>query len=225
MKSGLVIAVDGPSGVGKSSVSRLVARRLGLKYVDTGAMYRAFAVGALEDGIDTASEDELSKYAKNVAIDFDESGERVFLNGRELSAKIREPWVGELTSRVSSIGVVREFLVGLQRRIDSDVVMEGRDIGTIVFPDADIKVFLDASGEVRAKRRHKEYSDEEKQSNGKAESIETVTKQIESRDRRDSSRENSPLKKAEDAVYIDTTQLSIEEVAEKIISALEEKNQ
>src|SRR3990170_2258865 len=155
-KRGPVIAIDGPSGAGKSTISRFLAKELNLTYVDTGAMYRAFALASHGAGIDLEDEFALKEFSKTIAITFKDNGERVFLNNRDYSIEIRSQRAGELASIVSTKKVVREFLVGEQRKLAQNgfCVMEGRDIGTVVFPDADVKIFLDACGEERAARRH-----------------------------------------------------------------------
>jgi len=213
---GPVIAIDGPSGVGKTTVSKLVAKKLDFRYVDTGAMYRAVALGAVDEGVNIDDEGELKKFLSRADLSFGGGGERILLNGRDYTKKIREPLSGELASRVSSKKAVREFLVGLQRRLGKEgrVVMEGRDIGTVVFPDADVKVFLDARAAVREKRRHGELSGCR---------FDEVAKEIEERDRRDRERVHSPLRPADDAVYVDTTDMGIEEVAERLLNIIEER--
>jgi len=212
---GPVIAIDGPSGVGKTTVSKLVAKKLDFRYVDTGAMYRAVALGAVDEGVNIDDEGELKKFLSRADLSFG-GGERILLNGRDYTKKIREPLSGELASRVSSKKAVREFLVGLQRRLGKEgrVVMEGRDIGTVVFPDADVKVFLDARAAVREKRRHGELSGYR---------FDEVAKGIEERDRRDRERVHSPLRPADDAVYVDTTDMGIEEVAERLLNIIKER--
>ena len=213
---GPVIAIDGPSGVGKTTVSKLVAKKLDFRYVDTGAMYRAVALGAVDEGVNIDDEGELKKFLSRADLSFGGGGERILLNGRDYTKKIREPLSGELASRVSSKKAVREFLVGLQRRLGKEgrVVMEGRDIGTVVFPDADVKVFLDARAAVREKRRHGELSGYR---------FDEVAKGIEERDRRDRERVHSPLRPADDAVYVDTTDMGIEEVAERLLDIIRER--
>ena len=212
---GPVIAIDGPSGVGKTTVSKLVAKKLDFRYVDTGAMYRAVALGAVDEGVNIDDEGELKKFLSRADLSFG-GGERILLNGRDYTKKIREPLSGELASRVSSKKAVREFLVRLQRRLGEQgrVVMEGRDIGTVVFPDADVKVFLDARAAVREKRRHGELSGYR---------FDEVAKGIEERDRRDRERVHSPLRPADDAVYVDTTDMGIEEVAERLLNIIKER--
>ncbi len=215
-RKGPVIAIDGPSGVGKTSVSKLVARRLGFRYVDTGAMYRAFAVAAKEAGVDIDSESALGRFASTATVTFDDAG-GVYVNGGDYTGKIRTEAAGAAASVVSARKKVREFLVGIQRRLGEDgrVVMEGRDIGTAVFPDADIKIFLDASHEIRAGRRALEL-----ESKGAGEDVSSGIKE---RDRRDRERKNSTLVRAQDAVLIDTGGLDIEGVVEKIMCHIKQR--
>ncbi|MCK5237327.1 MAG: (d)CMP kinase [Deltaproteobacteria bacterium] len=220
-----MIAVDGPSGVGKSTVSKLVAKELGYQYVDTGAMYRAFAVGVKEAGIDIKSEEALNAFIDSVKIELTGNGEKVLLNGRDVSKVIREPWAGELTSKVSAISPVREFLVSLQREIGASsegIVMEGRDIGTVVFPEAEVKIFLTASSEVRAKRRHKEFLGKETEGVG---SVGSVEADLNARDERDTKRADSPLKAADDAVIIDTGELDIDGVVHKALDVVRKRKE
>jgi cytidylate kinase len=222
-RRGPVIAIDGPSGVGKTTVARLVSQRLNFRYVDTGAMYRAIALGANEAGIDLDSDEELQRFCEGVEIHLGEDNE-IFLNNKDLTQKIREQEAGPLASMVSQKKPVREFLVLLQRRLGEcgNVVMEGRDIGSVVFPDAEVKIFLDASAEVKARRRYRELSVQEREGTGKPEAtrLEDVIKELDERDRRDSSRAYSPLRKAEDAIYVDTSELTVEEVVEKSLNII-----
>lgn len=216
---GPIIAIDGPSGVGKTTVSRIVAEKLGLRYINTGSMYRAFALAARDEGVDLDDVKGLEGFCARARIAFDEAAGSTFINGKDYSDRIKSQTAGELASVVSVKKVVREFLVSFQRRIGSSgsVVMEGRDIGTAVFPNADMKFFLDAPLEVRAKRRHMEVA-------GKAKATEeAVTTELEKRDRRDIERANSPLKKADDAIYIDTGELDSMEVARLILARIGER--
>jgi cytidylate kinase len=196
----MVIAIDGPAGAGKSSVARAAAERLGFTYLDTGAMYRAVAYRA-KDAPDAAA------VARNVKL---ELGERVLVDGEDVTERIREPWVSEAASRVSSDPGVREALVAQQRRLlgDGDWVAEGRDIGTVVMPGAEVKVFLTASPEERARRRAAQLGTD----------AQVVLKEQTMRDERDRSREHSPLAAAADAVPVETTGLSLEEVVEQIVT-------
>jgi len=197
----MVIAIDGPAGAGKSSVARAAAERLGFTYLDSGAMYRAVACRAESDGADAA------EVARTVRL---ELGDRVRLDGEDVTERIREPWVSEAASRVSSDPAVREALVAQQRRIlaEGDWVAEGRDIGTVVAPEAEVKVFLTAAPEERARRRAAELGTDP----------EVVLREQAMRDERDRSREHSPLAPAADAVPVDTTGLSLDEVVEQIVT-------
>jgi len=214
-----VIAIDGPSGVGKTTVSRLLAQRLGFNYINTGAMYRSVALAADESGVDLESDSEMAAFLSDVKAAYDSEKGAIVLNGHEYSAVTGTQRAGALASVASSKRSVREFLVSFQRTLGEagGVVMEGRDIGTAVFPDAEVKFFLDASHEIRTKRRHKEPEASE------GANSETVSRQLRERDKRDSTRELSPLKAAADAITVDTGTLSIGEVVETLVSALEEK--
>jgi len=195
-----IVAVDGPAGAGKSSASRMLASRLGFAYVDTGSMYRAVGLLAAERGIALDDDERLARLIDELRVD--EAGERLVIEGRNLSAAVRASHVGDLASRVSTRAVVRERLVALQRRLGAGgrVVMEGRDVGTVVFPDAALKVFLTATPGERAERRARELA-------GRGETVDTIrlAEDIAQRDRRDSERELSPLRSAADAVVLDTS--------------------
>jgi CMP/dCMP kinase len=197
----MVIAIDGPAGAGKSSVARAAAERLGFTYLDSGAMYRAVACRAQSDGADAA------EVARTVRL---ELGDRVRLDGEDVTERIREPWVSEAASRVSSDPAVREALVAQQQCIlaDGDWVAEGRDIGMVVAPEAQVKVFLTAAPEERARRRAAELGTDPA----------VVLREQAMRDERDRSREHSPLAPAPDAVPVDTTGLSLDEVVEQIVT-------
>lgn len=212
-----VIAIDGPAGSGKSSVSRLLAQRLGLDYVDTGAMYRAVALAMHDDGVDTGDDEAVRRFCSGALIEYSAADGSISVNGRPYSGKIRTEEAATLASVASQKAPVRGLLAGYQRTLGSrgGVVMEGRDIGTVVFPDADIKFFIDASPEVRAGRREKEL-----QARGDAP---LVSRDMEERDRRDASRANSPLKRAEDSIYIDTSSIGIDGVVEKMLQMVRER--
>jgi cytidylate kinase len=215
-KKRLIIAIDGPAGAGKSTTAREVARRLGYLYIDTGAMYRAVALKALREGTSMQDETALTRIATaaELRLEPDRGGVRVFLDGEEVSDAIRSPEVSALSSVVSAVPGVRAQMVKRQREMgrDGGVVMEGRDIGTVVFPDADIKLFLDASACERARRRHHDL-----ETQGVHESEERVLEAIHARDARDSGRAASPLRRAADATLIETDDQSVEQVVARIL--------
>ena len=209
-----IVAIDGPVGAGKSVVARALARSLGFSHLNTGAMYRAVAVAARDAGIGPDDADTAEKLAPILAamrIAFD--GEKIFLNDSDVSAQIVEPEIGDLASRFSSLASVRARMRELQRAAGANggIVMEGRDIGTAIFPDAECKFFLNADVNVRAARRYSELK-----SKGAAISEGEVLEQLNERDRRDRGRQLAPLKRADDAIEIDSTNLSVEEVVAQI---------
>jgi cytidylate kinase len=212
----LIIAIDGPVGSGKSTLARRVADMLRYVYVDTGAMYRAIALKALRRGISLDSSDALVSLARDTHIDLraQEGAQQVFLDGEDVTAAIRGPEVSQAASKVAVVGGVRHGLVAEQRRAGEQggVVMEGRDIGSVVFPDADVKIFLTASPEVRAERRWREH-----QQKGDAIDLARTLEEIRERDRRDRERETSPLVRAADAVVVDSTAMEPEEVARLVV--------
>ncbi len=213
----MIIAVDGPAGAGKSTVAKRLAKKLGFLYIDTGAMYRALTLKAIEDRVDINDSAALVKMASATKIDLLDSRDsslKVFLDGRNVSGGIREPRITKLVSDVAKVREVREIMLGLQRRLgrSKNSVLDGRDIGTVVFPDADKKFYIDAKFEERVARRHKELL-----GLGQDVTYADVEKDLHNRDTIDSTREFAPLKKAGDAVYIDTTNLSIDEVVEKLL--------
>jgi len=215
-----VIAVDGPAGAGKSSASRALARRLGFGYVDTGAMYRAVGVLAAERGIDPDDAAALGRLVAALDFELARDGERLLVGGRDLSAAIRRPEAGELASRVSTQPVVRQRLVALQRALGAagGVVMEGRDIGTVVFPDARVKLYLTADPATRAARRAAELR-------AAAATVDeaALARELAERDRRDAGRAHSPLRPAADAVVLDTTALTLEDVVEAMERVVRER--
>lgn len=211
------IAIDGPAGAGKSTIAKRIAKELGFIYVDTGAMYRAMALFLLDNGTDPEDEEAVTADIRDVELSIrHENGEQVvILNGENVNSRIRTEEVSKAASVSSRIPGLRAKLVELQQKLamDTDVVMDGRDIGTVVLPDAGLKIYLTASVEVRAGRRYRELT-----AKGEACSLEEIGKEIEERDYRDMHREVSPLKKAEDAVEVDTSDMTIDEVTERIIS-------
>ena len=216
------VAVDGPAGAGKSSVSKLAAKALGFVYVDTGALYRAVGVNALRKNVDTKNKQAVAATLGDVKVDlvFENGEQKVLLNGGDVSKEIRTPPASMAASDVSAVPEVRAFLFDLQRDIAkrTNCIMDGRDIGTVVLPDAQVKIFLTASPEERAKRRCLELEQK-----GNAQKYEDVLAEINERDYNDSHREIAPLKPAEDSVLVDTTALTIEEAVASIINAVKEK--
>ncbi len=213
------VAIDGPAGAGKSTVAKKVAKKMDLLYIDTGAMYRAITFLVLQEGIAIDDEQKIINIAKNTTFDFSKDGSEIFVNGENRSKEIRTPMVSENVSFVSQIGALRTVLVNAQQKLadNHDVIMDGRDIGTHVLPKADLKVFLTASVEERATRRFEELS---RQNKAGSVTFEAVKKNIIQRDTIDSNREQAPLVKAEDAVEIDTTTLTTNEVVDRIISLI-----
>lgn len=218
----LIIAIDGPSGAGKSTLSKLLAQRLGYLNIDTGAMYRAVALAAHRRGVDPADEVTLEELCRQIAIDFVRTpeGERVLLDGEDVSAAIRTPENSLLTSRISAVAAVRRDMVRRQRGLGEKggVVLEGRDIGTVVFPQAQVKFFLSASAEERGRRRY-----EELRAKGLQVDLAQTIAEVEARDAADSAREHAPLIQATDAVVIDSTALSIEEVLERMVDIVQRR--
>ena len=216
------IAIDGPAGAGKSTIAKAVAAKKGYIYVDTGAMYRAMALFILRNGIDP--EDAAAISAKcteaDITIEYRDGAQVVLLGGENVNDYLRTPQVSDMASRTSVNGNVRRKLVELQQQLArrQNVVMDGRDIGTVVLPDAQVKIFLTASVEVRAGRRYKEMIEK-----GEEADLEAIKAQIRERDERDMNREISPLKQAEDAVLVDTSDMSIDEVVERILGIVGEK--
>lgn len=214
------VAIDGPAGAGKSSISKDVAKRLGLVYVDTGAMYRACAVFAIENNIEIDEESITPCLDKiNIDIVYEEDGQHIILNGKDVSQRIRETDATIGSSKIAVIPSVRLKLVELQRSIakKKSVIMDGRDIGTYVLPDADLKIFLSASVAERAKRRYLEMKEKGMQCE-----ISKVIEDIEFRDKNDSEREFAPLRQAEDAVFIDTSTMSFDDVSDMIYNMIKE---
>lgn len=218
--SNLIIAVDGPSGAGKSTVSKILAERLDLPYIDTGAMYRAVALKARQESIDVSDSKSLGSIAASAQISFKSIGgeNHTFLDAVNVSSAIRNPEITHLTSLVSAVREVREALLLLQRKMakENGAIMDGRDIGTVVFPHADFKFYIDADLSVRGKRRHLEL----KGSSGTIGDLKSTVDQLNSRDKADSERSEAPLKRADDAIYIDTSSLTAKDVAMKIESII-----
>jgi len=216
------VAIDGPAGAGKSTIAKRVSKELGFIYVDTGALYRAVGLNALNLGKNTKSEEEVVSTLKglNVSLRFVDGEQRVFLGEEDVSLAIRQNEVSMAASNVSAIPKVREFLFELQRSIaqNNNCIMDGRDIGTVVLPNAQIKIYLTASAEARADRRYKELVEKGQQVN-----YDEILREIELRDYQDTHREIAPLKKAEDAVLVDTTKLNLEESIEYILNVIKER--
>lgn len=216
---GYNVAVDGPAGAGKSTIARMVASEKGYIYVDTGAMYRGLAIHFIKEGADPQNREEIQRACENaqITIRYEEGAQQVYLNGENITPLLRNEEVGKMASVTSAIPEVRKKLFDLQRSLAEaeDVIMDGRDIGTNILPNADVKIYLTASVETRARRRYKELQEKGIQCN-----LEEIEKEIKERDHRDMTRETAPLKKAEDAILVDSSDLTIEEVVQTICSYL-----
>lgn len=219
---GFIVAVDGTAGSGKGSITKVVAEKLNLITIDTGAMYRCVTLKMLEQNIGVEETDKIAEILKNIKIEFveQEGKQKVILDGKEVTLKIRSKEVTEFVSPVATIKIVREKLANMQRKMAEsiDVIMEGRDIGTNVFPNADVKIYLDATPEERAMRRFKQNKE-----NGIDIPFEEILKNVKERDYIDSHRKIAPLTKAPDAVYIDSTGMTIDEEAEEVIKVIKSK--
>lgn len=211
-----VVAIDGPGGAGKTTIAKLLAKRLGYLHLNTGSMYRAVTFEAINQNIDFNNIDKLIQIAEQAQIDFNKNGD-ICLNNKNINEKIRTKKINKYVSKVAAIKKVREILVDKQRELakEKKVVMDGRDITTVVLPKAENKFFLTASLEIRAKRRYKELK-----SKGKSPNFDEIKTSIAKRDKLDKEREHSPLKKADDAILIDTSNLTIAEVLEKLLSKI-----
>lgn len=216
------VALDGPAGAGKSTVAKAVAKKLGFIYVDTGALYRAIGLFVLRQGISLEDVNGIVAVLPKilVSLNFRDGEQRVFLGEKDVSDEIRSPEVSMVASAVSAIPRVRQFLLSLQRDLaeKQSVVMDGRDIGTVVLPDAEVKIFLTASAEVRARRRYNEL-----QQKGETVSFEEILQQMQQRDYQDSTRKVAPLMQAQDAYFLDTSQLNFEESVEAVIRFVEKR--
>ena len=223
MNGHYAIAIDGPSGAGKSTIARAAAKRFGFIYVDTGAIYRTVGLAAYRGGVDRrdASAVEALLPLLEIAMRYTDAGEQhMYLNGEDVTALIREPEISICASDVAALPAVRAFLMELQRRMarENSVIMDGRDIGTAVLPDAEVKIFLTASAEARARRRLLELEQK-----GMKQSFDEVLRDIEYRDEQDSHRAAAPLKKAEDAIAVDTSELDFDESLELVVKTIQQK--
>lgn len=216
------IAIDGPAGAGKSTIARKAADKLGFIYVDTGAMYRSIALFMLDQGIDPLDKEKVEANVNraDIRIKYIDNEQVIFLNGENVNKRIRTPLVSQAASSTSRYAKVREHLLSLQRDIalKNSVIMDGRDIGTVILPDAEIKIFLTASPEIRGERRYKELIEK-----GESANLSKIIEDIRKRDKNDSERENAPLKKADDAILIDSSNMTIDEVVSTITDLVKEK--
>jgi cytidylate kinase len=222
MKKFTSVAIDGPSGAGKSTVAKSIAKKLQYLYLDTGAMYRTVGLAAEKKGVPHKDEERLRSLLQDTKIElqYTQQGQKMLLNGEDVSQKIRTPEISIAASDVSTVPFVREYLLGMQRNIarNNNVIMDGRDIGTVVLPDADVKIFLTASPEARTKRRLQELLEK-----GVKTDYNTVYKDIQARDNQDLHRASAPLRMADDAVLLDTTEMSLQESIEAALQIIMEK--
>ncbi|WP_457635721.1 (d)CMP kinase [Persephonella sp.] len=219
----MIIAIDGPAGSGKSTIAKMIARELDFTYIDTGAMYRAVALKIKRLGINPDDPEAVLEVLKNTEIDLrpSEEGIKIFLDGEDVSDRIRTEEIGKIASKIARHRKVREILVQMQRELGKrakDAVIEGRDTGTVIFPDADIKFFLTASAEVRAERRYRELKEK-----GLNVNYDRILREVKERDRLDKTRKESPLKPAEDAVIIDTSDKDIDQVFRQLIDIIKKR--
>jgi CMP/dCMP kinase len=218
----LIIAIDGPSAAGKSTLAKRLARDLGFIYLDTGAMYRALALKVLTEGIDFSNDSALEELIGRTGIDLVETGGtlKVLLDGKDVSAEIRTPEVSQMASKTSALKLVRHWMLILQRNLGQrgNVVAEGRDIGTVVFPNAEVKIYLDATAQERARRRV-----EELRKAGREVSLDETLREMRERDKRDSERDLAPLRKAKDAIAIDSTSLDADALVQRVMQQIREK--
>ena len=219
----MIIAIDGPAGAGKSTVAKILAKRLGFLYIDTGAMYRALTLKTLETNTEIKNTAKIVELAADSCIDLINNPDgtlKVLLDGRDVSRDIRQPVITQFVSDIAKIGEVRKIMVELQRKLgrQGNAVLDGRDIGTVVFPDAEKKFYVDADFKERVSRRYKEST-----GLGQKVSFNDVSGDLANRDNIDSNRKIAPLKKADDAIYVDTTRLSIEEVVDRLLKEVSQK--
>lgn len=219
----IAVAIDGPAGAGKSSVAKAVGKQLGLLYVDTGALYRTVGLAALRKGVNASSKAEVEALLKEISVEMDfseTSGQVVLLNGEDVSSLIRTPQVSMAASDISALPIVREYLLSLQRDIakTKNVIMDGRDIGTVVLPQAQVKIFLTASPESRAERRYKELVEK-----GEKTTIKDVLRDVIKRDYNDTNRKAAPLRPAEDSILVDTTNLDFDGSVEAVAKIIRER--
>ena len=224
MNMGFVVAIDGPAGSGKGTITKLIAEKRNLVSIDTGAMYRCVTLDCLNKGIEPNNIEGIKNVLKNINIELTKvNGEqKVLLNGKDVSREIREPRVNEAVSPFSAIKEVRDIITPMQRKMaeKQDIIMEGRDIGTVVFPNADVKIFLDVSLEESARRRYKQNIE-----NGIETTYENELEKLKQRNKYDSERDVVPFVKAEDAILVDSTNMSIDEVVETILKIIDEKKE
>ena len=217
------VAIDGPAGAGKSTLARQAAQKLGFLYVDTGAIYRTVALKVVRCGVDPEMPGDVAALLPelNIRMDYDETGvQKMYLDQEDVSSAIREHHISGLASKVSAVAQVRDFLLDFQRKqaLENNVVMDGRDIGTVVLPNADVKIFLTAQPEARARRRQLEL-----EQRGETADFQTILRDIIQRDEQDKNRPIAPLRQAEDAVLVDTTQLNLEESLDALLSVIKER--